>query len=578
MGVEVMRVRSRLILLIIAMAVLLLLPTGCFKNNKVSGHVLIAGGTREYARNALNAPNAAALSEWAKWTERAGRVIASDNQHDHAEWEIPNQFIVRYAFPEALIRAEVTAHSLSGQRISRSGRTPAPDLAVFSFPDQTTASTARQRIQAIPGIIAIQPNYLVRTQSIGALQPLVENDRTRPGAQIGAQSGAQQFLSDARVAPADLWNLSRIRVPGAWDITSGNPEIIVAIIDTGFKLDHPGLQDRWTAFKYDYVMKDTDPSVDNPSGANASHGTHVAGIIAAADLGLPVVGIAPRIRLMPLRVLNDNGNGTLLNIRDAIYDAVDHGAAIINLSLGTLNTDLLDEAIEYAHDHGVLLIAASGNGAEDGEPILYPASHPLVVAVGAVDANDRRAVFSNHGPQIDVVAPGTEYFHSDSSCRGILSTIVKPDGASGYGYLSGTSMSVPHVSALAALLASTGISDPDAKRSWIRGTAIDLGPSGTDNEYGYGRIDALNAVALPFTRVSLRAAPSGEPAAGPLAVNPDASFHFPHCPDGKWLLTVWVDSNFDLAVNSGDYYGELSTLITIPGNNDDLLLAAGRIP
>lgn len=590
--------RWRPFLLIIAMAVLSLLPTGCFKNDEVSGNVVIAGGTREYARNttagaypALALFGISAVKQQTKWPSDPSEW-AEGNQRDLSEWVIPNQFIVRYALSETLMLAEAAAHSLSGECDSRSGSgasrsktnfavqapsavpASAPGLALFSFPDHATASAARQRIRAIPGVIAIHPNYLVRTQSIGALQPQAESDRFRSS----TQARAQNFFAESKVTPSDLWNLGRIRVPGAWDITSGDPEVTVAIIDTGFNLEHPALQDQWTDFKYDYVMNDADPSVDNPSGANASHGTHVAGIIAAANLGLPVVGVAPRIRLMPLRVLNDNGNGSLLSIRDAIHDAVDHGANIINLSLGTIDNNLLDEAIEYAYNHGVLLVAASGNGAEEGEAVLYPACHPLVVCVGAVDANDKRALFSNCGSQIVVVAPGAEYYRSVQDCRGILSTIIKPDGTPDYGYLGGTSMATPHVSALAALLASAGITNPDTMRAWIRGTAIDLGASGKDNEYGFGRIDALSAVALPFTRVSLQASPSGSRAAGPLAVNPNASFHFPHCPDGKWLLTVWVDSNFDQAVNTGDYYGESRTLITVPGNNDDLLLAAGRIP
>lgn len=556
--------RWRPFLLIIAIAALSLLPTGCLKNNKVSGSVIIAGGTREYAQTA------AAGAE----LPRSLSKLAVNNQRDLSEWVIPNELIVRYAFSEALTLAEAAAQPLSGARVSRS---QSPGMALFSFPDHATASAARQRMQAIPGVIAIEPNYLVRTLSIGALQPL---QPLQP--QLQPLQPLTQNFTAARAAtkaiPANLWNLSRIRVPGAWDITSGDSEITVAIIDTGFKLDHPALQGQWTDFKYDYVMKDTDPSVDNPAGANASHGTHVAGIVAAAALDLPVVGIAPQIRLMPLRVLNDNGDGSLLAIQDAIYDAVDNGADIINMSLGTFNNDLLDAAIEYAYNRGVLLVAASGNGAEDNEPVLYPACHPCVIAVGAVDANDKRALFSNFGPEIAVVAPGTEYYSSPQDCHGILSTIVKPDGTPGYGYLSGTSMAAPHVSALAALLASAGISDPDALRSWIQETAIDRGASGKDNEYGFGRIDALSAVALPFARVSLRAAPSGVTAAGPLAVNLDASFQFPHCPDGQWLLTVWIDSNFDQAINTGDYYGESRTLITIPGTNDDLLLAAGRIP
>lgn len=559
-----MCVRLRLVLLIIAMAALLLLPTGCFKNNKVSGHVLIAGGTREYSQ-------ITAVSD-------ACPVTAPEL----SEWIIPNQLIVRYAHAEALVMAEAAAHSLSGECLAHPEAVTTSNLALFNFPDQVAAETAKQRLQSIPGVIAIYPNYKVRTQSIGPLQPLTENDYIQLKNQTGMrgvdQSAASSLVAGSKTAPAGLWNLSRIRVPGAWDISSGSPEVIVAVIDTGFQLDHPALKDQWTDFKYDYVMDDTDPSVDDPAGENASHGTHVAGIIAAADLGLPVVGIAPRIRLMPLRVLNDNGNGKLSDIRDAIYDAVDNGAAVINMSLGTLSNNLLDEAIEYANKHGVLLLAATGNGAEVGEPILYPACHPLVVAVGAVDANDRRALFSNQGSQINIVAPGTEYYYSESNCRGILSTIVKSDGTSGYGYMSGTSMAVPHVSALAALMVSTGIYDPDTTSAWIYGTAHDLGLSGLDNEYGYGRIDVLNAVALPLTRVSLRAAPSGEVAAGPMAINPDASFYFTNCPDGKWLLTVWVDSNFDQEINSGDYYGELPTLITIPGNNNGLLLAAGRIP
>jgi subtilisin family serine protease len=282
--------------------------------------------------------------------------------------------------------------------------------------------------------------------------------------------------------PADVyytnqWALERVRAPQAWAHSTGR-DIVVAVLDTGVDLDHPDLMSKvLTDLDRDFVNDDFTAADDH------GHGTHVAGIAAAAtDNGLGIAGLGWDVRILPLKVLDSEGNGDGLNLAAAIRYAADRGADVINMSLGGAVPCgwPVDDAVNDAHSRGVTLIAAAGNYLGDTE--MFPANCEHVLGVAATDEADMRAPYSNYGGHVSVAAPGSR----------IYSTI---DGGS-YDYDSGTSMATPHVASLAALLlARYPLYTPDQIASAILDNAQDLGAPGWEEYYGCGRMDASLALA-----------------------------------------------------------------------------------
>jgi thermitase len=270
------------------------------------------------------------------------------------------------------------------------------------------------------------------------------------------------------------WGPAKIQADFAWNTTTGNASILVAEVDTGIDWSHPDLASNYVPLGYDWVNNDPHPMDDN------GHGTHVAGTIAAAiNNGIGIAGLA-NVRIMAEKVLDQNGSGTASDVAQGIIHAVESGAKIINLSLGaSFNSEVMYEAVKYAFDHGVLVVAAAGNDASSVKQ--YPAGYDEVVAVSATSMQDSLASFSNHGDWIDVAAPGVN----------IYSTINN----NSYAYMSGTSMASPHVAGVAALIWSRF---PNMTRDhvWaqLQYTADDLGTPGFDVYYGFGRVNARRGV------------------------------------------------------------------------------------
>ncbi len=288
------------------------------------------------------------------------------------------------------------------------------------------------------------------------------------------------YIAYAQETPNDpyyslQWGLSKINAPAAWDVTHGSDSIIIAIVDTGIDGTHPDLASK--------VITGTNYVTSTPCRAQSNcddngHGTHVAGIASAVtNNGIGVAGAAWEGRLMPVKVLNAQGNGFYTDVALGIQYAADNGAKIINLSLGgTSHNNTLEGAVNYAYSKGCLIVAAAGNDYTEG--LRYPARYANVMGVGSVDSNDLRSSFSNYGEGLSVMAPG----------EGIYSTVPVPGS---YGYKSGTSMSTPLVSGLAALVWSACPDMPrDQVRQLIEQNAVDQGAPGWDKYYGYGRIDA----------------------------------------------------------------------------------------
>lgn len=302
------------------------------------------------------------------------------------------------------------------------------------------------------------------------------------------------------------WGPVRINAPAAWRISTGLPPTIIAVIDSGIQLNHEDLVSRlWTnrgeqpdngvdddgngkiddVHGWHFYQRWTGsvyvPAEDAVIADDYGHGTHVAGIAAAAmNNGVGIAGIAPGAWVMPVKVLDQFGNGWYSDIAAGIVYAADNGARVINLSLGgTEDSRTLRDAVDYARSRGALVVAATGN---TGGAVLYPAAYEPVLAVAATDSNDQVASFSNHGPQVDVAAPGVD----------IYSTWP---WVGGYFTKSGTSMAAPHVAGLAALIGSERFDlSADQIAQVITVTAQDVAEPGWDAFAGWGRIDAYAAV------------------------------------------------------------------------------------
>lgn len=269
------------------------------------------------------------------------------------------------------------------------------------------------------------------------------------------------------------WGLDRIRTFEAWEHGRG-AGAVVAVLDTGVQDGGPdgihGLRDG-NDMVYGQSMYDTH-----------GHGTHVSGTIAQnTDNGVGAAGVAPEVAILPVKVLGDSGSGSLYDIASGITWATDAGADVINMSLGWSGySQTAQDAVRYANDNGVVLVAASGN--DYANQISYPAAYDEVIAVGALSTNDGLASFSNEGQGQELVAPGVSILQEVPSWY--------------YSSWNGTSMASPHVAAVAALVVAQGIADPAVVREILQQSAEDLGSTGYDTRYGYGVVDAAAAVDL----------------------------------------------------------------------------------
>lgn len=329
----------------------------------------------------------------------------------------------------------------------------APDAQLLSFPavKHERSEHAREKqlrrtkeaLEKRPGVEHVDYNYL-------RLPDYVPNDP----AFIKAQ-----------------WDLRAVEVPGAWNKTLG-VGARVAVVDTGIASGHPDLKSK-IALQKDLVNNDN-LAEDDTKG----HGTHVAGTVGAAtNNGLGVAAVCPGCKLLIAKA----GEAERLydfDIAQGIYWSVNNHAKAINLSVGGYTSNrVLEHAVDYAWDHGVVVVAAAGN--DNTSRPSYPAAYTHVISVSATNELDRKARFSNYGTTVDVAAPGV----------GILSTV--PGG--GYETKDGTSMASPHVAALAGLLAAQDRTAPEIRKR-IQRTATDLGADGKDDLYGWGLINANKAV------------------------------------------------------------------------------------
>lgn len=319
------------------------------------------------------------------------------------------------------------------------------------------------------------------------------------------------YMAYALMVPNDpyysyQWHLQGINLEPAWDIQTGDSEIKVAIIDTGVAYEDyrqgwwsryylaPDLAETSFVAGYDFINNDSHPNDDN------GHGTHVCGTAAqSTNNNLGVAGVAFNTSIMPVKVLDSNGAGSYAQVADGIYFAADNGAKVINLSLGGgADSNILKEAVAYAYNKGVTIVAAAGN--DGSNDISYPAAYDdYVIAVGATRYDKTLADYSNYGPSLDLVAPGGDLNvdqNNDGYGDGVLQqTFGRRTDDFGYYFYQGTSMATPHVAGVAALVLANGTaSTPDEVRTVLQKTAEDLGATGFDQTYGWGLVDALAAL------------------------------------------------------------------------------------
>lgn len=340
---------------------------------------------------------------------------------------------------------------LGGQRVKD---LPLVGATVVRLPD----AAAERAVEALPAVERVEDDVVVRSLA-----------KPRP-------SQPAQVVS---------WGVDRIEADVAWPAGTGDA-VKVAVLDTGIDTSHPDLVAN-IAGGFDAIGRRGGYRDDN------GHGTHVAGIVAAASNDIGVVGVASGADLYAVKVLDRKGSGYLSDIIEGLEWAIGNDMDVANMSLGTPSySATFAQAVQAAYDAGIVLVAAAGNDGPGADTVEYPARFPQVIAVSATTASDAVASFSSTGPSVELAAPGSSVY---STYKG-----------SAYKTLSGTSMASPHVAGSAALVIGTAPSatyDTDADGAWdpaevrtkLRATAEDLGAAGPDPSFGYGLVRADSAIA-----------------------------------------------------------------------------------
>lgn len=393
-----------------------------------------------------------------------------------------------------------------------------PGEVVVEF-DHSSADAQLSAVGAVGGASVVQHAYRGNAATVSVPVGQEETYRQMLEAQPGIASVELNVLWQPFFIPDDeyysyQWHLHMLQLEEAWDITRGR-DTVVAILDTGVAFEDYSIFERAPDFDgttfvnpYDAVSGDVHPNDDQ------GHGTHVAGTVSqTSNDGYGTAGVANHAAIMPVKVCVIIGcPGSA--IADGIVWAVDHGADVINLSLG--GSQVMDEereALAYAEQHGVVVVAATGNGGEDGvgdATLDYPSAIGTVVAVGAVDINSVRTGYSNYGTGegkvLDIVAPGGDLdtdYNGDKLGDGVVQqTFAFSCSNAPFNYrdflwcfYQGTSMASPHVAGVAALLLAEYPSlTPAEVREVLFCSAKDLGPEGHDEGYGAGLVQAYDAL------------------------------------------------------------------------------------
>ncbi|HEX2804665.1 MAG TPA: S8 family serine peptidase [Kineosporiaceae bacterium] len=356
------------------------------------------------------------------------------------------------------------------------------------------ASAAIAAAQADPTVVAVQVDQ--RVHILDDAPDTSSASTSSASVSSGSVTARGALSNDAD--RSSQWALDTLRAEQAWDVTRGAGQV-VAVVDSGVQGDHPDLAGQ-VLTGIDYIT----PGGGNGWNDGRGHGTHVAGIIAAlAGNGIGTAGLAPAAKILPVRALDASGGGWDGDIASGVIWAAEHGATVINLSVGgTENSDAVNKAINYAVGLGAVVLAAGGNECQTGDAADYPAAFnlPGELAVAATTSSGVAAAYSNTGSYVQVAAPGD----------GILSTY--PGG--GYAWMSGTSMATPYVAASVALVrAADPALTPVATTQLLMSTADDLGTPGRDSDSGAGLVDPVAALCS-VNHCPPGVAPSSAPSSG----------------------------------------------------------------
>lgn len=422
--------------------------------------------------------------------EPAGRPVAADH------------VVVRFAneMPDWQRRQVVTAAGGAGFRPARRDVFTRVDVAPGDSVDGLLA-----RLSGVAGVVSAEPDPLCWAPAIRAVTS------------VASAAAAADFTDP--LFPLQ-WTLQRIRLPEAVERNgTGGGGVIVAVLDTGVAFgggggfpSRRGLDLEGASFLPGLDLVDGGPPFDdgsgseNPSSPRFGHGTFVAAqIVAQVNNGVSGAGVAPRVTILPVRVLGTGGFGTFSDVAEGIDFAVAQGAKVINMSLGgSEGAGFLQAAVQRAAAAGVVLVASAGNEADEPEPpddVGFPARYPQVIAVGASGFDDQRVDYSNTGPGLEIMAPAGENAGAEVG-NGLPDGAVAPSfvhfPASGETLYStfvanGTSFSAPQVAGGAALLIALGVEDPEVLRDLLQVTVRDLDAAGFDEQTGHGLLDLLEA-------------------------------------------------------------------------------------
>jgi serine protease len=401
--------------------------------------------------------------------------------------------------------------------------TPPPDdQIIVQFKAQVSRDLAERVIHEAGGAwvrrARSSPRYLVGIDDGLSAESSLERLRAMPEVDFAERNGRVRATDAPNDALYSLqWHFEMVNAERTWEIQTGDPAVAVAVVDTGVAYEDfgrfrkaPDWADAVFLTGYNVLTGTNHANDDN------FHGTHVASVIAeATGNGLGVTGLAHDVAIVPIKALDENGEGNFFDVAEGIDYATDleqggrRPVKVINLSLGADSPSVaMERAIDRAFDAGIVVVAAAGN---DGVGTVgFPASLPNVIAVGGIDLRKQRAPYSNYGADLDLVAPGGDLARDDNHDDypdGVLQQTFDPRTAAlqrryddfAYFFVSGTSQAAPHVAAVAALLVHQGITDPTAVRTVLERTAEDLGPAGRDDEYGAGLIrpaEALKGLGL----------------------------------------------------------------------------------
>ncbi|WP_018963760.1 S8 family peptidase [Coprothermobacter platensis] len=400
------------------------------------------------------------------------------------EQQVSDEIIVGFKSGADASAQTMQVENLAGAKLSRKGL---KNFAVFKLPKGKAINDVINAIKSDPNVEYVELNYIAHAFA-------VPNDTYF--------NPYQWDLYNYGMTSNGYVSNYGIQAVSAWDITRG-AGVKVAIIDTGVAYENygsytkaPDLANTYfdTANAYDFVNNDTHANDDN------GHGTHVAGTIAqSTNNNMGAAGIAYEATILPIKVLDSSGSGSYDAIANGIIWAADHGARVINMSLGgSQGSTTLQNAIQYAYNKGLVIVCASGN---DGKStVSYPAAYTQCIAVGSTRFDGNRVSYSNYGSALDIVAPGGDTSvdqNHDGYGDGILQQTFPQGSPNSFGYyfFQGTSMASPHVAGVAALVLSAHPTYTNEQvRTAMQSTAKDLGTTGWDKYYGYGLVNAYAAV------------------------------------------------------------------------------------